>query len=114
MSETLDLILNELALKTYNLDIVDHIKVNPKFLKYLEANLLHQILCEKAEDQPSGMIVKYKGVPLVIDDTIDDYYSIVHKEDSYYGKLVDVKVQPIVEPKTKYDYLFMNKEMNNG
>ena len=38
MTETLNFIIGELCLDTFNLDIVDCIKANPKFLKYLEAN----------------------------------------------------------------------------
>lgn len=122
MSEALDLILSELVLNYSNMDIVDHIKVSPKFLKYLEANITHQIICTKSDERPNGIIVEYKGVPMVIDDTIEDNYKLEYKHDSYFGKLVDTKIQPIKEsdfrcewdgPKTKYDYLFMSKENNN-
>ena len=90
MSEALDLILSELFLDYANLDIVDCIKVSPKFFKYLQANVMHQILCIKSDEHPNGMIVKYKGVPMVIDNTVEDNYKIEYKHDSYFGKLVDV------------------------
>lgn len=90
MDEILNFLISEVFLDTYNLDIVDHIKVNPKFLQYLEANITHQILFEKSDEQPSGMIVKYKGVPLVIDDTVDDCYKVEYKYDCNFGKLIDV------------------------
>lgn len=90
MNETLNFLIGELFLNNSNLDIVDHIKVNPKFLKYLEANYEDKILLEKSNEHPSGIIEKYKGVPVVIDDTVDDCYKLEYKQDSWFGKLVDV------------------------
>ena len=90
MNETFNFIIGELFLDTFNLDIVDHIKVNPKFLKYLEANCEDKILLEKSNEHPSGMIEKYKGVPVVVDYKVDDCYKLEFKHDCGFQRLVDV------------------------
>jgi hypothetical protein len=90
MNETLDFLISSVFLDTYNLDIIDSIKVTPKFMKYLEANEVDKIICEEADSQPNGMIGRYKGVPLIIDPTIDDYYKVEYKYNCDFGKLIDV------------------------
>jgi hypothetical protein len=90
MDEILDFLISNVFLDTYNLDIVDNIKVTPKFMNYLKANEVDKIICEKADDQPNGMIVRYKGVPLVVDPTIDECYKVEYKYRCNFGKLIDV------------------------
>ena len=90
MNEIFNFLISEVFLDTYNLNIVDHIKVSHKFLKYLEANNQDVIVLEKCDEQPNGIISKYKGVPLVVDTAIDDCYKVEYKNDSWFGKFVDV------------------------
>lgn len=125
MEETLELIVSQLFLDmkhTYNADIIDHISVSPSFMNYLKANESDKIMCHFIDVDPGVIITTYKGIHLEIDSTLDVHYRIVYRDDSYYRKFIDIKIEPINEsnlraewdgPKTKYDYLFMNKENNN-
>ena len=36
------------------------------------------------------MIMRYKGVPLVVDPTIDDCYKVEYKRNCNFGKLIYV------------------------
>jgi hypothetical protein len=70
-----------------------------------------------------GTVGQFTGIPIEIDDTIEnEYYEIVYDNDSYLHKFIETNIEPISTldlsaewdgPKTKYDYLFMNKENQN-
>ena len=94
MDEMLNFLISNVFLDTYNLEIVDNIRVTHKFMNYLKANEVDKIICEKTDDQSNGMIVRYKGVPLVVDPTIDDCFKLEYKSDSWFGKFVDVSFCP--------------------
>ena len=94
MEETLDLILSSLFLDmqdTFRPNMLDHIKVSPAFMNYLKAYEQDKILCERADDQPSGMIGRYKAIPLVVDATLTDHYKVVYKDNFGPGTFVDTK-----------------------
>ena len=90
MDEMLNFLISNVFLDTYNLEIVDNIRVTHKFMNYLKANEVDKIICEKADDQPIGMIVRYKGIPLIVYPTIDDCYKVEHKYNCNFRKLIDV------------------------
>lgn len=100
------------------------IKITSAFSAYLDT------VCETVFEEPqnefaraAGVTGCWEGIPIEIDDTIkDEYYEIVYDNDSYLHKFIETNIEPISTldfrfewdgPKTKYDYLFMNKENDN-
>jgi hypothetical protein len=124
MEATLNLILDTLFLDvqdTFRPNRLDHIKVSPAFMNYLKAYEQDKILYERADDQPSGMIVRYKAIPIVVDTTLTDHYKVVYTDNFGPGTFVEAK--DLSHYKCVEDYspfviktserILRNKENNN-
>ena len=54
------------------------IKVTHNFYNYLAAKFTEDVICEK-DDSPSGYNTHFTGIPIEIDDTIEnEYYELVY------------------------------------
>lgn len=53
---------------------IKQIKVTPEFAQKLEAECVKEIICE---DTPQGYIVNFRGIPVIIDDTLEKPFVFV-------------------------------------
>lgn len=56
------------------------IKITNDFYNYLAPKCIAKI---KHENTPEGIIDKFIGVPIVIDNEIDDYYELIFEKENH-------------------------------
>lgn len=59
------------------------IKVTPEFAQRLEAECIKEIICE---DTPQGYIVNFRGIPIIIDDTLTTPYELVYEKENNHAR----------------------------
>ena len=77
ITEIIESILSSIDLSR----IPKKIKVKSFFYHWLSANFTDDIICTK-DDSPRGYTSNLTGIPIEIDDTIEnEYYELVYEED---------------------------------
>lgn len=56
------------------------IKITNDFYNYLVPKCIAEI---KHENTPEGIVDKFIGVPIVIDNEIDDYYELIFEKENH-------------------------------
>ena len=74
--------INELILYMEAVSYKQHlkeIKITNDFYNYLAPKCIAEI---KHENTPEGVVDKFIGIPIVIDNEIDDYYELIFEKEN--------------------------------